>query len=173
MTGAESIWSGFGTWSRLTSPILSAGLILSCPILVNSDFRPSQCTLTISWNAVTCSVSPFFEKLYQNFSFDSHSSIQLLRAISIVDVVYFLQATWENASVLYLSTAVFFLFKLPFCEFTAYLLFNFPRRGKCQESEITVESSEFPNGQWRFALLDLANTHYASICTENFNEGEA
>ncbi|XP_021844675.1 uncharacterized protein [Spinacia oleracea] len=39
-----------------------------------------------------------------------------------------------------------------------------------KESEITVESSEFPYGQWQFALLDLANTHYASICTENFNE---
>ncbi|XP_021844673.1 uncharacterized protein [Spinacia oleracea] len=45
-----------------------------------------------------------------------------------------------------------------------------PEIADLTESEITVESSEFPYGQWQFALLDLANTHYASICTENFNE---
>ncbi|XP_057534190.1 uncharacterized protein LOC130812657 [Amaranthus tricolor] len=36
-----------------------------------------------------------------------------------------------------------------------------------KESEIAVESTQFPNGQWQLALLELADTHYAAICTKN------
>lgn len=39
-----------------------------------------------------------------------------------------------------------------------------------QASEIVVDSSEEPSnsaGNWQFSLLELAGSHYASICMEN------
>lgn len=44
-----------------------------------------------------------------------------------------------------------------------------PETADLKVSEIVVESSQFSTGQWQFALLDLADTHYAAICTENNN----
>lgn len=41
-----------------------------------------------------------------------------------------------------------------------------------QESEIAVESTQFPYGQWQLALLELADTHYAAICTKNDSSSE-
>lgn len=42
----------------------------------------------------------------------------------------------------------------------------------CQVSDIVVESLEYPANfsgriNWQFALLDLADSHYAAICMEN------
>ncbi|KMT06770.1 hypothetical protein BVRB_7g159300 [Beta vulgaris subsp. vulgaris] len=44
---------------------------------------------------------------------------------------------------------------------------NIPEVTDLTESEIAVESTQFPNGRWQFALLDLADTHYTAICTES------
>uniref|UniRef100_A0A803LRD0 holo-[acyl-carrier-protein] synthase n=1 Tax=Chenopodium quinoa TaxID=63459 RepID=A0A803LRD0_CHEQI len=36
-----------------------------------------------------------------------------------------------------------------------------------KESDIAVESSQFKTGEWQLALLDLDDTHYVAICTQN------
>ncbi|EOA29666.1 hypothetical protein CARUB_v10015656mg, partial [Capsella rubella] len=40
----------------------------------------------------------------------------------------------------------------------------------CKTSEVTVSSLEKTKqscGEWKFALLELADSHYAAICTED------
>ncbi|XP_021766541.1 uncharacterized protein LOC110730997 isoform X2 [Chenopodium quinoa] len=51
---------------------------------------------------------------------------------------------------------------------------NISKTAALEESDIAVEPSQFQTGEWQLALLDLADTHYAAICTQNdnFSEGK-
>ncbi|XP_021765046.1 uncharacterized protein LOC110729603 [Chenopodium quinoa] len=44
---------------------------------------------------------------------------------------------------------------------------NISETAALKEYDIAVESSQFQTGEWQLALLDLADTHYAAICTQN------